>query len=109
MSDDVLERYTVWVDGEPNLCFEGTCIADVEDRWRNGQEQTRWSIFRLYRLANNTFVCERVRRSMWMGEGDRHEAAHVNSVKDVMKFFEYSDLAKRLYDKAKFDATARVP
>lgn len=92
-------QWELYVDDEPNLSFTGKSLGRVTSFSRQHND-TRWIELELYRTKAGKYVCERVRRTRWENEQERHEAKVCDSWGEVVEFFGYSDLAKQLYEQA---------
>jgi hypothetical protein len=103
MSEFVIPR-----DDARNLKFSGECISRVSTKSYRGPASNRWLELALYRTSSGKFVCQRIGRTIWEGERDRHEACVASDVAGVVEFFGFSDPAKRLYDEAGIDYSEQV-
>ena len=102
-----MDRYEVPRDGDRDLRFEGEIIARASSRKHEGPANTRWNELTLYRTQGGKLVAQKIGRTQWQGEVDRHEAV-VGDERAVTSFFGYSTAAKEIYTKAGIDAAVTV-
>jgi hypothetical protein len=101
-------EFVVRRDDARDLKFSGERIAHFSTKSHQGPASNRWLELALYRTKGGKLVCQRIGRTIWEGERDRHEACVVSSVAEVVEFFGFGDAAKRLYDEARIDYTEQV-
>lgn len=99
-----MEQWTIIRDGAPDMRFTGEMLAGVDSEWKGGRRLT----LQLYRTAGGRYVCERIGRTQWQGEHERHEGHVCDSIADVAEFFGFGHLSKRLYDSAGIDASEPI-
>lgn len=108
-------------DDEPDLKFRGTLVASAAPEFRN---QTRWREYRVYRTNGGNYVFSKVGRSVKTDERDKFTAIVWFADADERKrryywesltwqqaatsFFDYDDIAKKLYAKLGIDAAASL-
>ena len=108
-----MEEHVIRRSGERDLRFVGKLIAEAISSANNARSDYsgstgRWTELRLYRTAGEQYVCERIGRTRWQGEHDRHTAVVCGSVVGVCEFFGSSWLAKQLYVDAGIDCVEDV-
>lgn len=91
-----METFTLIIDNEPNLRFNGECIANVESSEQSG----RWTELALYRTKGGKFVCHQIGYTQWVGERNRFSGHACETLEDVKAFFGHRWLAKELYESA---------
>lgn len=100
-------------DDEPAITFTGVKIAST---WNSGDRghpkysgsTGRWTVLNLYRTKGGKLVCERIERTQWQGEQDRHEGVVCESEREVIEFFGHGRLAKTLYAEADISTAVEV-
>lgn len=103
-----MQQHTIERDGERPLRFTGELVAADDSHEHSGPASNRWIELRLYRTKAGKFVAQRVGRTCWQGERDRHEAQVCTDQAAAVEFFGFSRTAKRLYDAAGFDVAEHV-
>ena len=86
--------------------FDGHLIAQASSEPKD--DRKRWTELELYRTVTNRFVCVETGKSIVDGEHDRVTVDARNSEAEVIEFFGYGWLAKRLYAEAGIKATMSV-
>lgn len=105
--------YTLRVSGGPNLRFVGALIAQTSSSKERGAdtfsgEAGRWTELCLYKTKGGQYVAQKIKRTEWDGDYDRHSAQACATAEDVKSFLGYGWLAKQLYDLAGIDAAIDV-
>ena len=109
MQDFHIER-----DNDRDLVFQGELIAAVGNALGPNGNRGRWFVLCLYRTESGALVAERIGRTRYRGETDRHQAVVCRdddagtAVEKVIAFFGLGALAKNLYEKANIEVTERV-
>lgn len=86
-------------DDAPDIRFTGEKIAGVSSDESSG----RWTELNLYRTTTGTYICERIGRTVWDGEHDRHDVEASSTELGVQEFFGSGWLSKDLYEAAGID------
>jgi hypothetical protein len=94
-----METYTLDIDNEPNLRFNGELLASIA----SDNEAGRWTELELYRTQAGKFVCHQVGRTQWDGEVDRYTGKVCDTLQEVKDFFGHRWLAKQLYESASIE------
>lgn len=100
-----MEEFELDNDNAPSLSFKGEEIGSGSSREHN---DTRWTVYRIFRTAGGTLIGQTVGCSQWQGEDTRYKAKVCESEADLIKFLGYSDAAKEAYEEAGIDATVKV-
>jgi hypothetical protein len=100
-------------DNDADLKFEGDEISIAstnpdQSHYHFSGSVGRYRVLRLYKTKNNLYVCQKIDRTHWQGERDRHSGAVCETIEQVKDFFGFSALAKQLYDDASIDASIYV-
>lgn len=109
-----MESFTVYVDNQPNIRFNGELVASAQSSDNNAMASSYsgspgcWTELNLYLTAGGKYVCHKIERTKWVGSRDHHSAVVCDNVGDVIKFFGHGWLAKELYDTAGIDAAEIV-
>ncbi|MCZ2099462.1 MAG: hypothetical protein LC121_25015 [Anaerolineae bacterium] len=103
-----METFEIERDDARPLRFTGEAIARASSKTTDGPGSQRWLALRLYRTAAGMLVAERIGRTLWMGERDRHEAQVCASEAEVVEFFGLGATAKKLYYDAKIDVAESI-
>lgn len=108
-ADTATEKFTVAVDGAPNVRFRGELIASASGRWHNGRERNRFDKLKLYRTVGGKFVATKEYVSFWQGEDGHTDACVCDTATEVIEFLGHGPLAKEIYDEADIDADREIP
>jgi hypothetical protein len=106
MSDETYEKIIVERDDEADLVFTGVQIAHADDDPMN--QQSRWTELTLYQAENGKYICQKAHKTRWQGEHDSYEAIVCDTYNDIIEYFGYGRIAKKLYKRAHIDATLDV-
>ncbi len=105
-----MENYIVKRDGDRDLKFTGTVIADVSSHSYQGPNQNRWSEITVYRTKGGKYVVSTIGRTCWQGEHDRHGATLCDTPEAVVDALRQEEdgylswLAKTALDELQQDA-----
>lgn len=111
---NIMESFEIVKDNGPALAFDGELLAKVSSNPNVAYgssysgEVGRWQVLALYKTQGGKFICERINRTQWQGERDKHNAKVCASNKEVIEFFGHSWLAKDLYYEAGINAAERI-
>lgn len=107
-------EYFVERDNDRPIRFQGTVFAFAEsssnpanDDAYSGSEG-RWTELTLFKTKGGKFICQQVDCSIRTGERFRYKGQVCDTADQVMDFFGFGRLAKRLYDFAGFDPSLNV-
>jgi len=103
-----METFEIERDDARPLRFTGEQIASASSKTTDGPASQRWRVLRLYRTAAGKLICERIGRTIWQGERDRHEAAVCDSEQAVVEFLGLGDTAKEIFYLAKIDVAESI-
>jgi hypothetical protein len=106
MSDTDYEKIIVERDDEADLVFTGVQIAHVDNDPMN--QQTRWTELTLYQAENGKYICQVAHKTRWEGEHHSYKAEVCDNYAEIIEYFGYGRLAKKLYKRAHIDATLDV-
>lgn len=112
MINDVAE-YIIPRDYDRSISFTGTELASVKSQPDQGVSNYsgstgRWIELTLYRTTGGKYICERVGRTQWQGEHNRHEAIVCDTHDEIVKFLGLGWLSKQLYDAANINYVESV-
>jgi hypothetical protein len=103
-----MTEYTIERDDDRPLRFAGEIVAESSSRGIRGPSQNRWTELALYRTQAGKLIAQRVGRTQWQGERDRHEAVVADTNDEVVAFLGLGEAAKELYRRAGIDVAQRV-
>jgi hypothetical protein len=92
-------------DGEKDLRFEGIVLAEADNHFIAGQDQSRWRELTLYETAGGKYVLSEVQRTCWQGERDGYTAHVFDEPGELAELLEgddgdFSGLDKELVNEA---------
>lgn len=114
---NIESRFVVKRDNASDLEFHGKLAGFASNRKFPDQQEgevkpnaptSRWTVLSLYQTKGGSFVCHQANYSINPGEHDKLEAIVTKDKDEVIKFFGYRWLAKKLYDSANFNANEIV-
>jgi hypothetical protein len=103
-----MQEYTVTRDGQKDLRFSGELLAEVNNKWVAGKDNSRWHELSLYKTAGGKYVLHEVFRTQWQGEIDRHGAAVYGTAEEVLDTLTCEDGGLSELDKKLLQRAARV-
>lgn len=106
-------KFTIERDDKPALTFTGVKVASAWSYGDSGHPDFsgsvgRWTVLKLYRTQGGKLVCERIERTQWQGEHDKHEGVVFESEREVVEFFGHGRVAKELYAEADITTAVEV-
>lgn len=102
-------EYTIERDNDRPIRFTGKLVAMADSSPNPARPDTfsgsegRWCELALYQTKGGKFICEQVDCSRRDGERNRRKAQVCDNHQQVMEFFGFGRLAKRLYECAGID------
>ncbi|MEB2353251.1 MAG: hypothetical protein OZ924_17810 [Burkholderiaceae bacterium] len=103
-----METFEIERDDARPLRFKGEMIATASSKTTDGPGSQRWRVLHLYRTAAGTLVAERIGRTIWIGERDRHEAQACATEAEVVEYLGLGDTAKEIYYQAQIDISESI-
>lgn len=103
-----MDTFEIERDDARPLRFKGEMIASASSKAAGGPGSQRWRVLHLYRTAAGKLVAERIGRTVWANETDRHEAKVCATEAEVVEWLGLGDTAKEIYFQAKIDVAEQI-
>lgn len=105
--------FTLRNDNAPDVHFLGKHLSTVSSSKDTAHPQYsghtgRWTELSLYQTTSGTWVCHQIGRTTWVKERDRYTACICKTEQEIIDFFGFGWLAKRLYQAANINASVHV-
>jgi len=101
-------QFVAFRDNDADIVFNGRLLGAISNE-DQAHIAGRWMELSLYKTDAGKFICERLRYSLNPGERDVFEAAVCDSTVEVVAFFGFGRISKRLFKEAAIDTTVFIP
>src|ERR1019366_9933661 len=102
------DQWVVVRDGLADLRLTGWIVAECSSREHSGPCSIRWDVLKLYRTQAGAWVCSREYLTLYAEEQGSEDGAVCVTNEEVIQFFGYSLVAKRLYAAARISCAEVV-
>lgn len=100
-----MKTFTLIRTNRPDIRFEGEKLAEVQN---SPYFNSRCEKLELYRSKGGKYLCQRISIATLPGWNNEYEGRVCDTLEEVIKFFGYGDLAKRLYREAGIDTDETI-